>query len=154
MNLAHVSPLTVQDQDAQTKAVEEEKLVPPWTSPNGEHVLENTRLLFEALEDQTNAADHPQATSLTTPAPTPATRTSRQRQHFFAKPKNLIRHRYLPDQMYDFEFTSAGPYLDLANFKLKFAGFSIDLLRFWDGQVNIDSQKSPSSLCWVVEFFC
>lgn len=150
MNLIHASPLTVQNQDAQVKTADEEKLVPPWTSPNGEHVLENTRMLFEALDDQTKAADHPQQTSLTTPTltavtapttPVPAARSSRQRQHFFAKPKNLTRHRYQPDQMYDFEFTSAGPYLDFANFKLKIAGFSIDLLRFWDGQVT----------CWLTK---
>ncbi|KAF9283870.1 hypothetical protein BGZ68_005057 [Mortierella alpina] len=145
MNLIHASPLTLQSQDAQVKTADEEKLVPPWTSPNGEHVLENTCMLFEALDDQTKAVDHPQQTSLTTPtltavtapaAPVPAARSSRQRQHFFAKPKNLTRHRYQPDQMYDFEFTSAGPYLDFANFKLKIAGFSIDLLRFWDGQIE------------------
>ncbi|KAF9924325.1 hypothetical protein BGZ67_009341 [Mortierella alpina] len=150
MNLIHASPLALQDQDAQTKTAEEEKFVPPWTSPNGEHVLENTRLLFEALEDPPTAAAHPQKTSSTAPAPAPAAqdsaaRSSTQRQHFFAKPKNLIRHRYQPDQMYDFEFTSAGPYLDFANFKLKVAGFSIDLLRFWDGQPGTMSVRTADS---------
>ncbi|KAG9319539.1 hypothetical protein KVV02_000090 [Mortierella alpina] len=150
MNLIHASPLTLQDQDVQTKTAEEEKFVPPWTSPNGEHILENTRLLFEALEDPSTAAAHPQKTSSTTLAPAAAAhvsaaRSSRQRQHFFAKPKNLIRHRYQPDQMYDFEFTSAGPYLDFANFKLKIAGFSIDLLRFWDGQPGTMSVRTADS---------
>ncbi|KAF9950029.1 hypothetical protein BGZ70_001531 [Mortierella alpina] len=139
MNTVRVSSLNVQNPGAQTTTAEDEKLVPPWTSPNGEHVLEDTRLLFEALEDRSKAAaDPPQKMTSTTPASAAAAvsaaRTARQRQHYFAKPKNLARHRFQPDQMYDFEFTTAGPYLDMANFKLKIAGFTIDLLRFWDGQ--------------------
>ncbi|KAF9565954.1 hypothetical protein EC968_003984 [Mortierella alpina] len=148
MNLVHVSSLPIRNPDAQTQTADEEKLIPPWTSPNGEHVVEDTCLLFKALEDRSKASGQPQETPSTTPVPAasaPAPKSSRQRQHFLAKPKNLIRHRYLPDQMYDFEFTSAGPYIDAANFKVKLAGFSIDLLRFWDGQPCALSVRTADS---------
>ncbi|KAF8976544.1 hypothetical protein BGZ46_008174 [Entomortierella lignicola] len=117
-----------------------------WPSPNGEHVIEDTRLLFntpsasqERLDsfenDGTDLSDkrltiNDSAKSNTIQKPL----TSRERQHYFAKPENLAKHKFRTDHEYAFEFLGPGSYVDFARFKVKFAGFSIDAIKSWEGQ--------------------
>ncbi|KAG0209946.1 hypothetical protein BGX28_009817 [Mortierella sp. GBA30] len=121
------------------------KLVPRWSSPNGEHVSEDTHLVFKHLDAHSADNDAKDSSSTVAPAQVQTPLTSRQRQHYFAKPKNLMRHRYRTDQVYDFEFTSAGGLVDYANFKVKLPCFSIDALRYWDGQTGKFFVKTADS---------
>ncbi|KAI8600337.1 hypothetical protein EDD21DRAFT_354650 [Dissophora ornata] len=133
MNTVHVSKAT--SMSSQSPSLQQDQYAnPKWPSPNGEHVLEDTRVLFE--EETTSEDD---ITALSPTSPKMATKaavpkTSKERQHYFAKPKNLTQHKFRTDQEYALEFTAAGSHADFAHFKVRFAGISIDGLKFWDGQ--------------------
>lgn len=127
-----------------------ENELPPWPSPQGEHIVEDTTLIFQpdhhnkeehegptsTLEGETaHAHEHENKKEELTMAPTQPTvlNTSARRSHF-AKEANLVKHRYRTDQVYGFDFFN--PYLDFANFTLKVPGFSVDITKYWDGQVK------------------
>lgn len=130
-----------------------ENELPPWPSPQGEHIVEDTTLLFQP--DKTEHEDATLASGETahaheqheghkkeelTMAPTqPTVLNTSARRSYFAKEANLAKHCYRPDQVYGFDFFN--PYLDFANFTLKVPGFSVDITKYWDGQV-----KNPSCM--------
>ena len=142
----HIDPATKDKADKAEQIGQEEvkerleQELPPWPSPDGEHIVEDTSLLFsspkqvqkegepthdsvaDAASDHENAV--PPATALTVSA----------RRSYFSKEQNLKDHRYRPDQVYGFDFFN--PYLDFANFTLNVPGFSVDITRYWDGQVR------------------
>ncbi|KAF9109721.1 hypothetical protein BGX27_007274 [Mortierella sp. AM989] len=163
MNKVHVSSSSSREKSTAGGASD----CPKWPSPNGEHVVENTRLLFkddaidtvsiskeglETLDDDdlsskdTSSSLFGSTSSITTKrrknqnttSPLSSLQskpmTAKERQHYFAKPKNLSKHKFRTDQDYAFEFLGPGSYVDFGRFKVKFAGFTIDALRCWDGQ--------------------
>jgi hypothetical protein len=127
-----------------------ENELPPWPSPQGEHIVEDTTLLFQpdkkehgdAMSTSERGAAHAHAheqheerkKEKLTMAPTqPTVLNTSARRSYFAKETNLVQHRYRPDQVYGFDFFN--PYVDFANFTLKVPGFSVDITKYWDGQV-------------------
>ncbi|KAF9339463.1 hypothetical protein BGZ91_005832 [Linnemannia elongata] len=139
-----------------------ENELPPWPSPQGEHIVEDTTLLFrpghynkEEHEDATSTSEGETAHAHThgqhenkkeelTMAPTqPKVLNASARRSHFAKEANLVKHRYRPDQVYGFDFFN--PYLDFANFTLKVPGFSVDITKYWDGQPLTYIIKSQDS---------
>lgn len=114
-----------------------EQELPPWPSPDGEHIVEDTSLLFSSPKqvDKEVEPAHDIAEDATSAAVPPATPlTVSARRSYFSKEQNLKEHRYRPDQVYGFDFFN--PYLDFANFTLNVPGFSVDITRYWDGQVR------------------
>ncbi|KAG0054498.1 hypothetical protein BGZ83_011092 [Gryganskiella cystojenkinii] len=142
-----------------------EQELPPWPSPEGEHIVEDTTLLFkkddpkkkeEIKEDASDSSSSSSSSSSTaetnseqeTKKETPAQPLAKAlsvsaRRSFFSKEKNLKQHRYRPDQVYGFDFFN--PYLDIANFTLNVPGFSVDITRYWDGQPLTYIIKSQDS---------
>ncbi|KAG0198692.1 hypothetical protein BGX28_007883 [Mortierella sp. GBA30] len=121
-------------QDEEKKGRFENKL-PSWPSPEGEHVVEDTSLLFKEDTDDIYEENEEQASEAgkekLVEAKAPALDTG-ARRYYFADQDNLSKHRYRPDQVYGFDFFN--PYLDFANFTLKVPGFSVDITKYWDGQ--------------------
>ncbi|KAF8942605.1 hypothetical protein BGZ47_006316 [Haplosporangium gracile] len=142
-----------------------ENELPPWPSPQGEHIVEDTTLLFQPdqynkeQEDATltsegetaHAHKHENKKEELTMAPTqPAVLNTSARRSYFAKEVNLAKHRYRPDQVYGFDFFN--PYLDFANFTLKVPGFSVDITKYWDGQPLTYIIKSQDSSVTFMAF--
>ncbi|KAF9134490.1 hypothetical protein BGX30_011921 [Mortierella sp. GBA39] len=143
-----------------------ENELPPWPSPQGDHIVEDTTLLFQP--DRHNKEEHEDATSTSkgeiahahehenkkeelTMAPTqPTVLNASARRSYFAKEANLAKHRYRPDQVYGFDFFN--PYLDFANFTLKVPGFSVDITKYWDGQPLTYIIKSQDSSVTFMAF--
>ncbi|KAF9110766.1 hypothetical protein BGX27_005910 [Mortierella sp. AM989] len=139
-----------------------EKELPPWPSPEGEHIVEDTSLLFKessTLEadkkkkDEEEQADQESQNSdkeelVETKSgnalkESPKNLNASARRSYFAREVNLAKHRYRPDQVYGFDFFN--PYLDFANFTLKVPGFSVDITKYWDGQPLTYIIKSQDS---------
>ncbi len=139
----HLDKATQQkvEQEGHDKGKEHlESELPPWPSPEGDHILEDTSLLFN--RDSEGKAEDSSGKEVLEEAKAPAMDRSARRS-YFANPTNLSNHRYRPDQVYGFDFFN--PYLDFANFTLKVPGFSVDITMYWDGQVTvlIDHFKFP-----------
>ncbi|KAF9949587.1 hypothetical protein BGZ72_008669 [Mortierella alpina] len=124
-------------QDEDKEHLENE--LPPWPSPEGDHILEDTTLLFNRNSER-KSDDSGKEVLEEAKAP-PLDRSARR--SYFAKPENLSNHRYRPDQVYGFDFFN--PYLDFANFTLKVPGFSVDITKYWDGQPLTYIIKSKDS---------
>ncbi|KAF9420302.1 hypothetical protein BGZ94_009159 [Podila epigama] len=115
--------------------------LPPWPSSNGEHIPEDTTLLFDTITDPTlsppakngddKSKDNGKETLDLAPKKTKAMNTT-ERRAYFSKSSNLAKHSYRPEHVYGFDFFN--PYLNFANFTLKIPGFSVDITRYWDGQ--------------------
>ncbi|KAF9290164.1 hypothetical protein BGZ68_007748 [Mortierella alpina] len=139
----HLDKATKQkvEQEGQNKDKEHlESELPPWPSPEGDHILEDTSLLFN--KESERKADDSGGKEVLEEAKVPALDRSARRS-YFAKPANLSNHRYRPDQVYGFDFFN--PYLDFANFTLKVPGFSVDITKYWDGQPLTYIIKSKDS---------
>ncbi|KAG0369548.1 hypothetical protein BC939DRAFT_508174 [Gamsiella multidivaricata] len=162
----HINPATQkkvenQGQEGDKKNLENE--LPPWPSSQGEHIIEDTSLLFsegvqkmEAEEEERRRAQEQEeeeqgndkeelvetksGSALTA---TPMNLDSSARRSFFAREVNLLKHKYRPDQVYGFDFFN--PYLDFSNFTLKVPGFSVDITKYWDGQPLTYIIKSQDS---------
>lgn len=162
MNTVNVSGWHIDD--ATQKKVEDhggvkdkehlENELPPWPSPEGEHIVEDTSLLFseeakkkeEEEEEEVRRKEQEQqlpgedreelVETKSGSALTESTGdlTTSERRSYFSREMNLRKHRYRPDQVYGFDFFN--PYLDFANFSLKVPGFSVDITKYWDGQVT------------------
>ncbi|KAG9323549.1 hypothetical protein KVV02_003073 [Mortierella alpina] len=130
------------EQEGQEKDKEHlENELPPWPSPEGDHILEDTALLFKSSSER--KADDDGGKEILEEAIAPAALDRSARRSYFAKPVNLSTHRYRPDQVYGFDFFN--PYLDFANFTLKVPGFSVDITKYWDGQPLTYVIKSKDS---------
>ncbi|KAF9903952.1 hypothetical protein EC991_003170 [Linnemannia zychae] len=134
-----------------------ENELPPWPSPEGEHIVEDTTLLFQSDNKQhveqgegTAARDVHEKEELTMAPTQPTVLDTSARRSYFAKEANLIKHRYRPDQVYGFDFFN--PYLDFANFTLKVPGFSVDITKYWDGQPLTYIIKSQDSSVTFMAF--
>ncbi|KAG0292184.1 hypothetical protein BGZ98_002685 [Dissophora globulifera] len=143
--------------DQDKKHLENE--LPPWPSPEGEHIVEDTTLLFsddikkkeaeeeEALKKQKDNGDDVEelveTKSGSALAATPTKLDTAARRSYFSREVNLAKHRYRPDQVYGFDFFN--PFLDFANFTLKVPGFSVDITKYWDGQPLTYIIKSQDS---------
>ncbi|KAG0294579.1 hypothetical protein BGZ96_000927 [Linnemannia gamsii] len=141
-----------------------ENELPPWPSPQGEHIVEDTTLLFQS--DKTEHEDATLTSGETahareqheenrkeelTMAPTqPMVLNTSARRSYFAKEANLVKHCYRPDQVYGFDFFN--PYVDFANFTLKVPGFSVDITKYWDGQPLTYIIKSQDSSVTFMAF--
>ncbi|KAK3843461.1 MAG: hypothetical protein J3R72DRAFT_440888 [Linnemannia gamsii] len=159
----HLDKATQKKVEEQGQEEDKERLeneLPPWPSPQGEHIVEDTTLLFqpdnrrhedtardneEGQEGTTTTAAHDEhKKEELTMAPTqPTVLNTSARRSYFAKEANLLQHRYCPDQVYGFDFFN--PYLDFANFTLKVPGFSVDITKYWDGQPLTYIIKSQDS---------
>lgn len=86
--------------------------LPPWPSPNGEHVEENT------------AAGIPQNRHM---------ETGERRKHL-KDAANRKAVQVLPSQVYDFDFFN--PFLDFENFQIKFPAvhFSMNIMKYYNGE--------------------
>ncbi|KAF9917644.1 hypothetical protein BX616_000331 [Lobosporangium transversale] len=156
----HIDPAAQQrvEQSGGDKAKERlENELPPWPSPEGEHIVEDTNILFQkdnlkkqeeeqqkrkeqeeqqrqedanSGEDKEELVETRSGSKLT--ESTPHNMTSSARRSYFAREVNLTKHRYRPDHVYGFDFFN--PYLDFAHFTLKVPGFSVDITKYWDGQ--------------------
>ncbi|KAG0202852.1 hypothetical protein BGX33_009446 [Mortierella sp. NVP41] len=144
-------------QEADMERLENE--LPPWPSPQGEHILEDTSLLFKPDNSSNKHEDkregegghaeegetvhEPKKEELTMAPTQPTVLSASARRSYFAKEANLVKHRYRPDQVYGFDFFN--PYVDFANFTLKVPGFSVDITKYWDGQPLTYIIKSQDS---------
>ncbi|KAF9432129.1 hypothetical protein BGZ76_011231 [Entomortierella beljakovae] len=153
------------DQSGETERLENlESELPPWPSPDGEHIIEDTSLLFKGDSNFVSDKKKKKAAAATTQQNDQDDSTSQQeeevvvadtkneatknlsvgeRRSFFSKEANLSKHRYRPDQVYGFDFFN--PFLNFANFTLKVPGFSVDITRYWDGQPLTYVVKSRDS---------
>ncbi|KAF9169609.1 hypothetical protein BGX21_010208 [Mortierella sp. AD011] len=152
------------DQDGQDKDREHlENELPPWPSPDGEHIVEDTTILFndhskveahgKKKDDQEQAEqeerDNDDKEELVETKSGNALKESTKklsaskRRSYFAKEVHLAKHRYRPDQVYGFDFFN--PFLDFSNFTLKVPGFSVDITKYWDGQPLTYIIKSQDS---------
>ncbi|KAG0225963.1 hypothetical protein BGW42_003980 [Actinomortierella wolfii] len=122
-----------------------ERALPPWPSPKGEHLVEDTSLLFKELDDNRSTltlkedasdkeTDHNSPTAVAAPSTQTASLTAGKRKAYFTSQTNLQNHTFKPDQVYAFDFFN--PYIDFVNFTLRLPGFSIDVIKYWDGQVK------------------
>ncbi|KAI1319381.1 hypothetical protein EDD11_004247 [Mortierella claussenii] len=167
----HIDAATQQKVEHQGQDKDKERLeneLPPWPSPEGEHIVEDTNLLFEenaahAQEDEAKKKEHEHkqeqighhddnnddreelVETRSGSALTESTKnlTSSARRSHFARELNLTKHKYRPDQVYGFDFFN--PYLDFAHFTLKVPGFSVDITKYWDGQPLTYVIKSQDS---------
>ncbi|KAF9362122.1 hypothetical protein BGX26_000010 [Mortierella sp. AD094] len=152
------------DHDGQDKDKERlENELPPWPSPEGEHIVEDTTILFkenpkleasgkrkdEQEEAEQEERDDDDKEELVETKSGNALKESTKnlstsaRRSYFAREVNLVKHRYRPDQVYGFDFFN--PYLDFANFTLRVPGFSVDITKYWDGQPLTYIIKSQDS---------
>ncbi|KAK9453473.1 hypothetical protein V1511DRAFT_512770 [Dipodascopsis uninucleata] len=69
--------------------------------------------------------------------------TSALRRKFFLDEENRKMYMFKADREYYFDFFN--PYLDMTNFVLKLPGYSLDVLRYWDGQPLRYVMKSKTS---------
>ncbi|KAF9124381.1 hypothetical protein BGW39_008242 [Mortierella sp. 14UC] len=134
-----------------------ENELPPWPSPQGEHIVEDTTLLFQSDNKQhegqgetTAAHDEHGKEELTMALPQPTVLNASARRSYFAKEANLVKHRYRSDQVYGFDFFN--PYVNFANFTLKIPGFSVDITKYWDGQPLTYIIKSQDSSVTFMAF--
>ncbi|KAG0037465.1 hypothetical protein BGZ82_002464 [Podila clonocystis] len=111
--------------------------LPPWPSKAGDHIAEDTSLLFTSRDDD----------SKKTPA-----MTSCERRSYFAKHANLKNLTFRPDEVYDFAFFNQ--FLDLSAFKIMIPGLCIDLSRPLDGQplTFIVKSKDNSVVFFAIQF--
>ncbi|KAK3811186.1 MAG: hypothetical protein J3Q66DRAFT_404574 [Benniella sp.] len=162
----HIDKATQKKVEEHGEAKDREHLeneLPPWPSPEGEHIVEDTSLLFNeetrkkveaeeaeakraqeqeqlAGEDKQELVETKSGSALTE---SPRNLSTAERRSYFAREMNLRKHRYRPDQVYGFDFFN--PYLDFSNFTLKIPGFSVDITKYWDGQPLTYIIKSKDS---------
>ncbi|KAF9182258.1 hypothetical protein BGZ51_004843 [Haplosporangium sp. Z 767] len=125
----------VEDQGQEDQKERLENELPPWPSLEGDHIVEDTSLLFRDLKKQQTNVDQEQGDQeefCVTDTPTTTPLSASARRSYYAKEANLAQHRYRPDQVYGFDFFN--PYLNFADFTLKVPGFSVDITKYWDGQ--------------------
>ncbi|KAF9583952.1 hypothetical protein BGW38_008043 [Lunasporangiospora selenospora] len=129
--------------------------LPPWPSPNGEHIPEDTSLMFKkqeevALGSNEDAGSGKEVLGMKEPAETSL--STSKRRSYFGKESNLAEHRIRPDQVYGFDFFN--PYLSFTDFTLKIPGFSIDITKYWDGQpfTYIIKTEDSSVVFMAVQF--
>jgi len=84
--------------------------LPPWSSPNGEHITESIPLLDQPLSS-------------------PSARRS-----YFSNKENREQLKITEDQVWDLDFFNA--YIDFDKFAVKLPGFEIGVMKYWDGQVS------------------
>ncbi|KAG0360840.1 hypothetical protein BG005_009804 [Podila minutissima] len=114
------------------------RVLPPWPSTRGQHIVENTTILFN---------DNKQGEVATTdvdlgPSNPIATNASKRRSHF-PKVENRTKLMFKPDQVFGFDFFN--PILDLAKFKLRVPGVSFDITKPLNGQPLTFVMKSKDS---------
>ncbi|KAG0267666.1 hypothetical protein DFQ27_008446 [Actinomortierella ambigua] len=150
------------DEHSQERAKEKgkedavERALPPWPSPTGIHIVEDTSLLFFKLQKDDSRGsltlkDDNQSTTAAMSAQT-LSLSSEERKAYFTSQANLEKHTFMPDQIYAFDFFN--PYIDFVNFTLKLPGFSLDAVKYWDGQPlrYIAKTKDSSTVFFVVVF--
>ena len=125
MNVVHVSSSTVEN--------------PLWPSPKGEHIPEDVTLALQA--------------AVATGASTSASKVDKEeeetlqktikklaldpgaRKNYYAKTKNLTRHKFSPDHEYGLGLFNS--FLDCSKFSVKLPGFNLELFKYFDGQVRL-----------------
>ncbi|KAG0091409.1 hypothetical protein BGZ93_003263 [Podila epicladia] len=119
--------------------------LPPWPSKAGEHITEDTALLFASRDDDSSYA------SLDDKKKT-ATMASSERRSYFTKLSNLKNFTFRPDEVYDFDFFNQ--FLDLSAFRVKIPGLSINLSQPLDGQplTFVGKSKDNSVIFFAVQF--
>ncbi|KAG0029206.1 hypothetical protein BGZ81_004028 [Podila clonocystis] len=111
--------------------------LPPWPSKAGDHIAEDTTLLFTSRDDDNRK---------------PTAMTSSERRSYFAKHANLKNLTFRPDEVYDFDLFNQ--FLDLSGFKIVIPGFCIDLSWPLDGQplTFIAKSKDNSVVFFAIQF--
>ncbi|KAG0360839.1 hypothetical protein BG005_009803 [Podila minutissima] len=119
--------------------------LPPWPSKAGDHIAEDTTLLFTPRDDDSSYASLDEKKQTTT-------MTSSERRSYFAKLANLKKFTFRPDEVYDFDFFNQ--FLDLSGFRIKIPGLSIDISRPLDGQplTFVVKSKDNSVIFWAMQF--
>lgn len=135
INVSHLAPDGVD-----IGASPENGVLPPWPSIAGEHIVENTTLLFrDSKQGGREATDVDLA-----PNNPIATNASKRRSHF-SKAEHRSKLMYKPHQVFELDFFN--PILDLAKFKLKVPGVSFDIAKPLNGQVSASPWKLFFVLC-------
>ncbi|KAF8943722.1 hypothetical protein BGZ52_011274, partial [Haplosporangium bisporale] len=125
MNTINVSQLVTEGVDIGASPAN--RVLPPWPSTGGEHIVENTTLLFRDTKEggeETTVED-------LAPSNPIATNASKRRSHF-SKAEHRTKLMYKTDQVFGLDFFN--PILDLAKFKLKVPGVSFDITKPLNGQ--------------------
>ncbi|KAG0344548.1 hypothetical protein BG004_004363 [Podila humilis] len=125
--------------------------LPPWPSSEGDHIPEDTSLLFKPTDKQTSD-DGKEFSDMAPSVAAPVSMTTSERRSFYSKSDNLKKHEYKPEHVYGFDFFN--PYLNFANFTLKVPGFSVDITRYWDGQplTYVMKAKNNSAVFLAIQF--
>ncbi|KAG0342655.1 hypothetical protein BG000_002862 [Podila horticola] len=123
------------------------RALPPWPSRGGEHIVENTAILFGDNKQGEEASINVDLG----PSNPIATNASKRRSHF-SKVENRAKFVYKPDQVFGFDFFNA--ILDLAKFKLRVPGVSFDITKPLNGQplTFVMKSKDSSVVFLVVQF--
>ncbi|KAF9975771.1 hypothetical protein BGZ73_000442 [Actinomortierella ambigua] len=130
-----------------------ERALPPWPSPTGSHLVEDTSLLFNDKRDtltlKDDNDDQPAAEIMSSGTRSLSTA---ERKTYFSAQENLKQHTFMPNQIYAFDFFN--PYIDFVNFTLKLPGFSLDVIKYWDGQPlrYIAKTKDDKTVFFAVVF--
>ncbi|KAK9448913.1 uncharacterized protein V1518DRAFT_416673 [Limtongia smithiae] len=83
-------------------------------------------------------------------------RTARERQKFFLTESNRTQYHFRAGQKYSFDFYNA--YLEMGGsntFAVKLPGYSLDVLKYWDGQplrYVLKSKSRPEKVYFVLLF--
>ncbi|KAF9388115.1 hypothetical protein CPB97_001566 [Podila verticillata] len=136
MNTINVSHLVTDGVDMGASPAN--RVLPPWPSTGGEHIVENTAILFRETKEEGGEAT---CVDLT-PSNLIATNASKRRSHF-SKAEHRTKLMYKPDQVFGLDFFN--PILDLAKFKLKVPGVSFDITKPLNGQPLTFVLKSKDS---------
>ncbi|KAG0334452.1 hypothetical protein BG004_000400 [Podila humilis] len=122
---------------------------PPWPSKTGDHVEEDTTLLFTPRDNDStyssiDGEDQSKKGVLKM--------TSAERRSYFTKMNHLKSHVFRTTDFYDFDFFNQ--FLDLSGFKLKLPGLSIDIRKPLDGQplTFVVKTKDNSVVFFAVQF--
>ncbi|KAF9301386.1 hypothetical protein BGZ74_006804 [Mortierella antarctica] len=126
--------------------------LPQWPSSEGDHILEDTSLLFKSKEKSGTTTKDNGKEVLDLAHTEPVSMNTAKRRSYFSQVANLEKHTYEPDHVYSFDFFN--PYLDFSSFTLKIPGFSVDITRYWDGQplTYIVKSKDNSVVFLAVQF--
>ncbi|KAI8336197.1 hypothetical protein BC941DRAFT_428579 [Chlamydoabsidia padenii] len=78
--------------------------------------------------------------------------SSKQRQQYFTSAENRRKAKVLPDQIWIGDFNNG--YMDMMNGTIQIPGFSIDALKYYQGQPlrYICKQRDDSKVYFVIEF--
>ncbi|KAG0342654.1 hypothetical protein BG000_002861 [Podila horticola] len=116
----------------------------PWPSKAGDHIAEDTTVLFTPMDDDSKYASLDDKKTLAM--------TSTERRSYFVKFANLKKLTFRPDEIYDFDFYNQ--FMDLSGFKIKIPGLSIDLSRHLDDQplTFVVNSKDNSVVFLAIQF--